>query len=421
MKVSIAILGLGVVGGGVYELITKNASSIEHKTGLTLEIKKTLSLEYSVPVPDEIKAANIDEIMGDPEISVVVELMGGKTVAREYCLAALNAKKSVVTANKELVANYWGELEAAAAKNGVGLYFEASVGGGIPILRSVVHSLQANRVTSIFAILNGTTNYILSKMTADGRDFGDVLSEAQKLGYAETDATADVEAFDAMNKLSILSSMAFHVRLPVELIYREGISKITSADIDFAKSLGMVIKLLAIGKKNGELVELRVHPTLIPSSHPLASVNGAFNAVYLSGDNVGDLMFYGQGAGAGPTASAVVSDIVNGARATDHDYMTFMNVQDKLSPTLIINDDFITGFFARIRTLDKPGVLHDITGVFAKHQISVKSVLQSTAGGSAEVIFITHKTKEKSMMAAVDEIDCLRSVIGVESLIRVED
>ncbi len=420
-QLDIAILGMGTVGSGTYRVIEQEADYIAHKKDIKINVKKVLALDYSIDIPEEKKAKDIDEIVNDPDIKVVVELMGGKEPAKTFMLKALEAGKSVVSANKELVSQAWPELEATAKKTGAGLYFEAAVGGGIPILRTIQESLQANTITSVYGIINGTTNYILSKMAEENLGFDEVLKTAQDLGYAEANPTADVDAFDAMYKLSILATLAFHVRLPIEHIYREGIRAVTQEDIAASSELGFVIKLLAIAKREGESVELRVHPTMIPKTHPLANVSDSFNAVFMTGSAVDDVMFYGRGAGDFPTASAVVSDVIN-AGTDNARYTSFLNSPDELSPTLIFNDDWQTGFFLRLLVQDTPGVLAGITNTLAKHDISIKSVIQKDVeqDGNASIIMIMHKCSELSMRAALEEIKNSKGVAGIASCIRVE-
>ncbi len=422
-QLDIAILGMGTVGSGTYKVIEQEAPYIAHKKGITINVKKVLSLDYSIDIPEERKAKSIDEIIADDDIKVVVELMGGKEPAKTFMLKALEAGKSVVSANKELISQAWPELEAVAKKSGAGLYFEAAVGGGIPILRTIQESLQANTITSVYGIINGTTNYILSKMADEKLGFDEVLKTAQDLGFAEANPTADVDAFDAMYKLSILSTLAFHVRLPIDHIYREGIRKVSQEDIAAGCELGMVVKLLAIAKREGELVELRVHPTMIPKDHPLANVKDSFNAVLLSGSAVDDVMFYGRGAGDFPTASAVVSDIINAGTDGGAQYMTFMNRMDKISPTVEFNDNWNTGFFVRLIVKDKAGVLANIANTLSNNDISIESVIQKgkDENGNVPLIIVTHKCKELSMQVAMEKISASGDIVEVASFIRVEN
>lgn len=421
--VKVAILGMGTVGGGIYQLIEREGKNIEHKDGIRLEVKKTLALAYAVDVPEEKKARDIDEIVNDPEITIVAEVMGGQHPAKEFILKALEAGKTVVSANKDMISQNWPDLEAAAKRSGAGFYFEAAVGGGIPILRALNDSMQANSIDRIYGIVNGTTNYILTKMDDEGRDFADVLKEAQELGYAEANPESDVEGYDARYKLSILASMAFHARVPVDKIYCEGITKITKADIAIGRELGYVVKLLAIGKKDADgSIEVRVHPTMIRKDHALASIKGSFNAIFINGSAVGEMMWYGKGAGDFPTASALVSDMVYAVHNADHPrYATFENAYEAAG--VKFNDNWLTEYFIRTDVQDKPGVLAKIAGIFGKYGVSIESVIQKGAepgGTSAPLILVTHQAHEKDLRQAVEEIKELDAVVGVPNCIRVE-
>ena len=421
-QVNVALVGLGTVGSGVYKTIMMQKDTIVHKEGIMLNLKKVLALQYAIDIPEEMKARDFyKDIIDDDSITIVIELIGGVNPAKEFILAALNAGKTVVTANKELLAQHWPELNGAAKATGAGLYFEASVGGGIPILRTIWDSLQANDITSVMGIINGTTNYILTKMEEDKASFKDVLTEAQQLGMAEANPKSDVEGLDAMYKLSILSSMAFHARVPVEFIHCEGITSITQEDIAYGKELGYTVKLLAIGKKTGKTIEARVHPTMIPVTHPLASVRGAFNAIFLHGNIVDDVMLYGRGAGDMPTASAVVSDVIYAAGREQHRYTTFYNEYD-VSTELSFENNWESAFFLRIIAQDSPGVLAKIASVFGKYGVSIASVMQKgQSEDSVPLIFITHKAKEISFKRAVDDIKYLPEVLSVANTIRVEN
>ena len=422
-NVKVAILGMGTVGGGIYQLIEQEGKNIEHKDGIRLEVKKTLALSYAVDVPEEKKAGNIDEIVSDPEISIVAEVMGGQHPSKEFILKALEAGKTVVSANKDMISQNWPDLEAAAKRSGAGFYFEAAVGGGIPILRALNDSMQANSIDRIYGIVNGTTNYILTKMDDEGRDFADVVKEAQELGYAEANPESDVEGYDARYKLSILASMAFHARVPVDKIYCEGITKITKADIAIGRELGYVVKLLAIGKKDADgSIEVRVHPTMIRKDHALASIKGSFNAIFINGSAVGEMMWYGKGAGDFPTASALVSDMVYAVHNADYPrYATFENTYG--ADGVKFNDNWLTEYFIRTDVQDKPGVLAKIAGIFGKHGVSIESVIQKGAKPgdmSAPLILVTHQAHEKDLRQAIEEIKELDAVVGVPNCIRVE-
>ncbi|MDE6273802.1 MAG: homoserine dehydrogenase, partial [Clostridiales bacterium] len=312
-KVGVAILGFGVVGNGAYRILKEHRELYQRTQDIDVVVESVLERDreraISLGVEPEKIASNIAEVVTNPDVNIVVECIGGIGAAREFVMAALNAGKTVVTSNKELVCKYSHELERAAKRHNAGLYYEASCVGGVPIIRTLLDGMQANNITSMMGIINGTTNYILTKMTSGGANYGDALKEAQRLGYAEADPTADVEGFDAAYKLSILSSLAFHTKVPLGKVFREGISGVSQEDIQDGKRLGYVLKLLAVGKQSENGIEVRVHPTFIRKEHPLASVNDSFNAVYMTGDAVGDVMLYGRGAGDLPTGSAIVRDI----------------------------------------------------------------------------------------------------------------
>ncbi len=405
-NVKIAIMGMGTVGGGVYRLIEMEGERIAREQGICLEVKKTLALQYSVEVPEAVKAANVQEIAEDPEISIVVELMGGMEPAKTFIKTMLEAGKTVVSANKQLIANAWPELEAAAKKGGAGFYFEASVGGAIPIIRTVNTSLQANTIQSIEAIINGTTNFIMTKMCDEGGDFAEVLKEAQDLGYAEADPTADVDGFDAMYKLSILSSLAFCSRMPIDKIYREGIRSVSKKDIDCIKAMGKEVKLLAIGKKDGNNVQLRVHPTIIPKEHMLATVKGSFNAVFLKCSMADDLLLYGRGAGDLPTASAVVSDILNAATQEAPEYAHFKNVEGEVDPAICFDDNWQTGYYLRIggEAAQKARAALEKRGIQIAQEIAL----------DGDLALIIDQAHEQDIQAAAQEMG------GVAALLRMQ-
>ena len=342
-KVGVAILGLGTVGGGTYQILKEKKEYFAKYHCLDVTVESVLEINEErlnrLGVDPAIVTKNIAEVVGNPNVDIVVELIGGIEPAKNFILTALKHGKTVVTANKELIAKYWHEIEETAKACNSGFYYEASCVGGVPIIRTLTESMQANEVESIKGIINGTTNYILTKMTDEGLDFDEVLKEAQKKGYAEANPTADVDGFDAAYKLSILSSLAFNVKVPLEKVYREGISKVTKEDISLGKELGYTLKLLAIGKRTSAGIEVRVHPAFIKNDHPLASVKGSFNAVFLMGDNVGEIMLYGKGAGSLPTGSAVVSDIIFAANRQDHFYVPFINSKEG-EKGVKFNDDF---------------------------------------------------------------------------------
>lgn len=423
-KVGVAILGLGVVGGGTYQILKEHREFYQRTQGIDLVVESVLELNreraLSLGVPEEIIANNIYEVTSNPAVDIVVEVIGGVGVAREFVLTALGSGKSVVTSNKELFCKYWHELEHAAKHNNAGLYFEASCVGGVPIIRTLLDGLQANRITEMIGIVNGTTNYILTKMTNEGASYEEVLHEAQKLGYAEANPAADVEGFDASYKLSILSSLAFHTKVPFANIYREGITEIKQEDIAYGKELGYVIKLLAIGKNTEKGIEVRVHPAYVKESHPLASVNDSFNAVYITGDAVDDVMLYGRGAGALPTGSAIVSDVIYAATHKEIKYSTFKNTEQADKHTKFVTN-FESAYYIRLTVQDKAGVLSKISGIFAKYNISLVEMTQKSPNedGSVPLIFVTHKTKELSVRNALEKFKALEEVLAVNSTIRV--
>ncbi len=423
-KVGIAILGLGVVGSGTYKILTEHRDFYKQVHGIDFKVENVLERNreraLSLGVAAENIASNIAEICSNSEVDIVVEVMGGVEPAKSFVLAALNAGKSVVTSNKELFCKYSHELEKAAKKNNCGLFFEASCVGGVPVIRTLLDNLQGNKITSMIGIINGTTNYILTKMSDCGASYEKVLEEAQSLGYAEADPTADVEGFDAAYKLSILSSLAFHTKIPFSKVYREGITAIDPCDIEYGKKLGYVMKLLAVGKNSDSGIEVRVHPAFVNSSHPLAAVNDSFNAVYVTGDSVGDIMLYGRGAGALPTGSAIVGDIIYCATHDNFNYSTFNNTADADPATKFLTN-YESAYYLRLDVDDKAGVLSKVTSVLSKHGISVARVIQEkqNEGSGVSLILITHCTHEKNTDKAVQEINKNGGFAKVVSVIRV--
>lgn len=425
----IAILGFGTVGSGVYRILTENHTDLCHRELLDLSIARILVRDFvNEPnlhlAPREVFTTDFNDIINDSTIDIVVECMGGVEPARTFILRALESGKTVVTSNKEVMSKHWYEFEAAAKKTGAGLYLEATVGGGIPIIRTIIDSMQANNITLVMGIINGTTNYILTKMSEEGKEFSDVLKEAQQLGYAEANPSADVDGYDAMYKLSILSSMAFHAHMPIDVIYREGITQLTKADFETAKQLGYEIKLLAIGKKDGNRIEVRVHPTMLKKTHPLASVRGVFNAVFLNGHAVDDVMLYGRGAGCMPTASAVVSDVIYACHNDgSHRYMTFRN--DKgMSNEIELVSNFRCIYCIRLQVNDQPGTMAAVADCFARHNVSLKEVLQLDTLESndiSEITFVTHEAHEFDVRKALEEVSALDCVKSVENVIRAEN
>ncbi|MEG6521194.1 homoserine dehydrogenase [Desulfotomaculum sp. 1211_IL3151] len=423
--IKIGLFGLGTVGRGVYRTLEENSDIIQQRVGVKIEIKKvlvrSLNKERGISIPEERLTTDPNDLIADPEIKIIVEVLGGINPTLDYVLAALNSGKSVVTANKDMMAEYGQRLFKAAQNNNCDLLFEASVAGGIPIIRTLKQSLAGNRIEGIYGIINGTTNYMLTKMFQEGCDFKDVLSEAQAKGYAESDPTADVGGFDAARKLTILASIAFNTRVPLSKVHTEGITNITVADITSANELGYTIKLLGIAKERPEGIEVRVHPTFIPKDHPLASVGDVFNAVFVRGNAVGDTMFYGKGAGELPTASAVVADIMDAARDILRNVPGFIGCTCfKEKPVLDIGETY-SKYYIRLKVADKPGVLASIALVFGNKEVSLKSVLQKEATGkTAELVLVTHRVLEQNVQDALMDIKQLSSVLDISNVIRVE-
>lgn len=423
-KVGVAILGLGVVGGGTYKILTEKRDFYKKNHGVDIIVESVLELRkeraLALGIDEQKIASNIAEVCSNPEVDIVVEVMGGVDPAKKYVLAALNAGKSVVTSNKELFCKYSHELEKAAKKNNCGLFFEASCVGGVPVIRSLLDNLQGNKITSLLGIINGTTNYILTKMSDGGASYEDVLKEAQSLGYAEANPTADVEGYDAAYKLSILSSLAFHTKIPFEKIYREGITAIDSLDISYGKRLGYTLKLIALGKNTENGIEVRVHPAFIKNSHPLASVNDSYNAVFITGDCVEDVMLYGRGAGALPTGSAIVGDIIYCATHDNFNYSAFKNTPNADPDTKFVSN-FKSAYYIRLVARDKAGVLSKVSAVLGKNSISLSQVIQENAeeNGGVPLVLVSHETSEKHILKAVEEINAIDKFAKVQSVIRV--
>ncbi|MDR0752036.1 MAG: homoserine dehydrogenase [Christensenellaceae bacterium] len=420
-KIGVALLGLGVVGSSTYRILTDQADYIRKNHGVDIEIvhilEKNKQRIEELGIDKSIVSTDINNVVNNPNIQIVAEFFGGIEPARTFLLASLNAGKSIVTANKELFSKHRCELTDASNKGGGGIFFEASCVGGVPIIRTLTLGMQGDQILSIAGIFNGTTNYILSKMSNDGMGYSEALTEAQRLGFAEADPTADVEAYDTMYKLSILSSLAFHKSVPIDKIYREGICAITKEDINYGKEFGYTLKLLAIAKITNGKIEARVHPAFVENNHPLASVSGSFNAVMLEGSNVGDIMLYGRGAGGFPTGSAIVSDIVCCAKYPDAGRGLFDN-------SVLTNSDFNTDFqcryYIRINVSDKSGVLANIAKVFGEYDISISSMHQlEPSSDSASIIFFTHMTFELGINKAIKKIKALDVVNSVYAVIRL--
>jgi homoserine dehydrogenase len=421
--VRIGVLGCGNVGAALVQLVAKQSGAIEASTGVRLEVTRvavrTLSRDRDVVLPPGVLTRDAAGVVDDPAIDLVVELIGGIEPAREFILSAIAQGKPVITGNKELLANFGAELFAAADRQGVDLLFEAAVAGGIPIVRALRESLRGEPIRRVLGIVNGTTNFILTKMAEEGADYSAALSEAQRLGYAERDPTADVEGFDAGAKAAIIATIAFGSRVVAGDVYHEGISQITAKDMAMAAKLGYVIKLLAICEQDpaSKEIAVRVHPAMVPSHHPLASVRDSYNAVFVEGEAVGSLMFYGRGAGGLPTASAVLGDVIDAAvnlrKGTHAPIGTFGR-----APILGI-DDTTSQYYVTLEVSDKPGVLHAVTGVFARHGVSIRAAEQEGLGADARLVFITHEARESDMQATLRELRELDVVGSASGLLRV--
>jgi len=424
--VRVGLLGCGNVGAALVQLVEDRGPEIAARTGVRLELARvavrSLTRKRPVHLDDGVLTVDAAEVVADPNVDLVVEVMGGIEPARELILAALAAGKPVVTANKELLANHGAELFAAANAAGVDLLFEAAVAGGIPIMRPLRESLVGEEVRRVMGIVNGTTNFILTQMSEHGTSYAEALAEAQQLGYAERDPTADVEGYDAGAKAAILASLAFGAKVVAGDVYHEGISGITPTDIDFARRLGYVIKLLAIAELVGEpdgteAVAVRVHPTMVPLSHPLAGVRDSFNAVFVEGAAVGDLMFYGRGAGGDPTGSAVLGDLIDAA--TNLGKGTHASLISLVRRPIRPIDELLTSYYLNLDVHDRPGVLRAIAEVFERHGVSIRSMEQEGTGDTARLILITHEAREADVQATLEDIRGLDVILNVTSVLRV--
>lgn len=421
-KIGIGLLGLGTVGTGVYKLLARRADVMEHTAGAVLEVRKILvhSLEKKRDgIDPALLTDDWKEIIHDEEIQIVVEVMGGMEPAKTIILEALKAGKNVVSANKDLIAEEGRVLLDTAQENGKDFLFEAAVAGGIPIIRPLKQCLAGNEISDVMGIMNGTTNYILTKMTEDGMEFEDALKKAQELGYAESDPTADVEGLDAARKVAIMASIAFHSRVVFSDVYTQGITKITARDIAYAKDFDSVIKLLGVARNTEDGIEVGVYPMMIGKDHPLASVRDSFNAVFIHGDAVDDAMFYGRGAGELPTASAVVGDVIDVAR--DIQYNCTARISCTCYRELPIKPwgEVRNKFFIRMQVKNQPGVLAAIAQVFGEHKVSIERVVQEhTNPESAELVIVTEQVKEKYMERALGELESMDRIREISSVIR---
>ena len=420
--VKVALLGLGTIGSGVYKLIERQQEEMSSKAGASIEIAAILVHNLGKEregVDRTLLTDRWEDIINNEEIQIVIELMGGIEPARTMILEALKAGKNVVTANKDLVAEYGGELLDTAAEKGVDFLFEAAVGGGIPIIRPMKQCLAVNEIEEVMGIVNGTTNYILTKMFEEGMDFDEALAQATELGYAEADPTADVEGLDAGRKIAILASIAFHSRIGFSDVYTEGITRITARDIAYARELGCVIKLLGIARNTPEGIETAVYPMLLPQHHPLASVRDSFNAIFVHGDAVDDAMFYGRGAGQLPTASAVMGDVIDVVRNLGYHCTGRINCTCYRDTPVKPFEQMKNLFFVRMQVENKPGVLAGIASIFGSHKVSISQVVQKiVAKGSAELVIVTEAVKEFHMQDALRHLEELETVREISSVIR---
>ncbi len=430
--VKVGLMGLGTVGGGTFNVLARNAQEITRRVGREINITHVAAREYNADGLSSLEGIAITDdafkLVNDPEIDIVVELIGGYEPARELVLQAINNGKHVVTANKALIAMHGNEIFAAAREKGVMVAFEAAVAGGIPIIKAIREGLAANRIEWIAGIINGTGNFILTEMRDKGRDFDDVLKEAQALGYAEADPTFDVEGIDAAHKLAILGSIAFGIPLQFDKVFTEGISRITRDDVNYAEELGYRIKHLGVTRRTANGIEMRVHPTLIPERRLIANVDGVMNAVLVQGDAVGPTLYYGAGAGAEPTASAVVADIIDVARVLTVDpenhvpHLAFQ--MNAMTDTQVLSmDEVETAYYLRLLASDKPGVLADVTRILADQQISIEAITQKEPPEGVTdvtIIMLTHKVAEKNMNDAIQRIEALQAITAEVVRIRVE-
>ena len=432
-EIKVGLIGFGTVGSGVVKILQKNSRLIEKRMGARIVLRRIadidLETDRGVKLRPGLLTRRADDVIRDPEIDIVMELIGGIEPAKTFILKAIRNRKHIVTANKALLALHGDEIFREAHRFGVDVSFEASVGGGIPLIRSIKEGLVANRIQSIFGILNGTSNYILSKMTDDGRNFKEVLREAQKEGYAEADPKYDIEGIDAAHKLTILIRLAFGTSIQFKEIFIGGISEITPLDIQFSREFGYRIKLLAIAKIDQGKIEARVHPTMIPEGHLLSTVDGVFNAIYIKGDAVGATLFYGQGAGQMPTGSAVVGDLVELGRnllirATGR-RVPLLSFQESAIEKIPLKkmDEVVMPFYMRFSALDRPGVLSRISGILGKNDISIAAVIQKgrQVNGAVPIVMMAHEAKEENVHRALKEIDRLGVILGKTVFIRVEN
>ncbi len=428
MAVKVGLVGTGTVGGGCLDILRNHKEEFKRHFGVEIELARVCSRKSNVAEEfglGDIFTTDFHEVVNDPEIDLVIELIGGTTIAKEVVMDALRNGKSVVTANKALMATSGEEIMGLAAEKDAEIAFEASVGGAIPIIVPLKHSLIANRIDSIMGIVNGTTNYMLTRMDEDGMSYEDVLKEAQQKGYAEADPTADVDGLDAAAKIAILASIAFNSRVTMDQVYAEGIRRISPVDLAMAHEMGYAVKLLAHAYRTDAGIDVRVHPTMIPVSHQLATVNGVFNAIYTVGDAAGESMFFGEGAGAGPAASAVMGDVLEVARHLQMGIKPIVGCTCTDNLPILSIEDLKTKYYIRFVVADRSGVLAAAADIFAKYDVSVKTVTQrgNAARDDVSLVFVTHTAEERNVRKAIDDILALDGVVtgGFPSVIRVQD
>ena len=428
MAVKVALVGTGTVGGGCLDILRNHKEEFKRHFGIDIELTRVCSRQPEVAESDglsDIFTTDFHEVIEDPEVDLVIELIGGTTFAKEVVIGALQNGKSVVTANKALMASCGEEVMSLAEEKGVEIAFEASVGGAIPIIVPLKHSLIANRIDSIMGIVNGTTNYMLTRMDEDGMSYEDALKEAQERGFAEADPTADVDGLDAAAKIAILASIAFNSRVTMNQVFTEGIRRISPVDLAMAHEMGYAVKLLAHAYRSDEGIDVRVHPTMIPESHQLATVNGVFNAIYTVGDAAGENMFFGEGAGAGPAASAVMGDVLEVARHLQMGIKPIVGCTCTDELPILSVEDLHTKYYIRFVVADRSGVLASAADIFAKYDVSVKTVTQrgNAARDDVDLVFVTHTAEERNVRKAIDDILALEGVVtgGFPSVIRVQD
>ncbi len=426
--VNVGIIGFGVVGSGTAKVLLNNKNILKERLGFELNLKRIADLDIKtdrgIRIPEKVLTTDVNDIFNDSEIDIVVELIGGIRPAKDFILKAIQKGKHVVTANKALLATEGTDIFNAAFEKGVEVGFEASVAGAIPIIKVMKEGLIANRIRAIYGIINGTSNYILTKMTYENMEFSDALKEAQKLGYAEADPTFDIEGIDTAHKITILATLSYGIPLSYNSVHIEGITKITAQDISFADELGYKVKLLAITKETDGEIELRVHPTMLPKDYLIAKVDGPFNAIYVDGDATGSTMYYGRGAGSVPTGSAVVSDIADIARNIQKDAIGRVPIIPRITGEAKIKkmDNISSRYYFRFSALDRPGVLSKISGILGNFDISIASVIQKgrRIGEEVPLVVLTHRAREKDVRQAIEEIDKLHVVTNKTIFIRVE-